>query len=98
MEYKLSHGVSYPPFSFFFKFIRDMAKMKNDPSFCYVVQPEEKHENMASTKPSRQTPSKNMGRVTVNKTETNKTKTNTSNPKTQRKPIIVCTMTQVLIP
>ena len=85
MNYKLSHGVSYPPFSFFSKFIRDMARMRNDPSFCYAVQPEVKHENTTSTKTSRQTPSKNTGRVTVNKTETNKTETNTSNSKTQQK-------------
>ena len=35
MNYKSSHNVPYPPFTFFVKFVGDMAKMKNDPCFSY---------------------------------------------------------------
>ena len=36
MNYKSSHHVPYPPFTYFVKFVEDMAKMKNDPSFSYL--------------------------------------------------------------
>ncbi|MES9882937.1 MAG: hypothetical protein ABW185_18875 [Sedimenticola sp.] len=35
VEYKRRNGVTYPPFSVFCEFIRDMSKVKNDPSFTY---------------------------------------------------------------
>ena len=36
-NYKLHSGVAYPPFSVFCKFIRKMAKVRNDPSFAFDV-------------------------------------------------------------
>ena len=34
-KYKSERGVSFPPFSFFVEFVRDMSKMFNDPGFVY---------------------------------------------------------------
>ncbi|XP_068116194.1 uncharacterized protein [Hyperolius riggenbachi] len=34
-KYKQDYKVSFPPFSFFSKFIRDIATVKNDPSFLF---------------------------------------------------------------
>ncbi|XP_042150458.1 uncharacterized protein LOC121838334 [Ixodes scapularis] len=34
-RYKEDHHVSFPPFSFFSKFVRDQARMRNDPSFAF---------------------------------------------------------------
>ncbi|XP_041422501.1 uncharacterized protein LOC121394762 [Xenopus laevis] len=35
-KYKQEHHVSFPPFSYFCKFIKDIARAKNDPSFIYT--------------------------------------------------------------
>ncbi|KAM7281667.1 uncharacterized protein ISCGN_006482 [Ixodes scapularis] len=34
-RYKEDHHVSFPPFSFFSKFVRDQARMRNDPSVAF---------------------------------------------------------------
>ncbi|XP_073405860.1 uncharacterized protein [Dendrobates tinctorius] len=34
-KYKKDHQVSFPPFSYFCEFIKDIAERKNDPSFSY---------------------------------------------------------------
>lgn len=36
-KYKEDHHVSFPPFSFFTRFIVSQAKIKNDPSFTFSV-------------------------------------------------------------
>ena len=35
MKYKTSHSAIFPPFSVFVDFIKEMSKVKNDPSFIY---------------------------------------------------------------
>ena len=35
VKYKKQFGVAYPPFTFFASFVREMSKVKNDPSFIY---------------------------------------------------------------
>ena len=35
MKYKTSHSTVFPPFSVFVDFIKEMSKVKNDPSFIY---------------------------------------------------------------
>lgn len=37
MNYKDKHKVSFPSFTFFVQFIRDMSKIKNDPGFSYDI-------------------------------------------------------------
>ncbi|MES9882784.1 MAG: hypothetical protein ABW185_18100 [Sedimenticola sp.] len=39
VDYKRRHGVSFPPFTVFSEFVRDMSKVKNDPSFMYEPSP-----------------------------------------------------------
>lgn len=34
-QYKIKHGVAFPPFGVFAKFVRDNSKIRNDPSFHY---------------------------------------------------------------
>ena len=34
-KYKQTHNVPFPPFSFFAKFLRDISKVRNDPSLSY---------------------------------------------------------------
>ena len=34
-SYKKSHQVSFPPFSFFVRFIRDICEIRNDPAFSH---------------------------------------------------------------
>ena len=35
VNYKKKHNVSFPPFSVFVEFVRDISRVKNDPSFQY---------------------------------------------------------------
>ena len=35
MKYKTSHSAVFPPFSVFVDFIKEMSKVKSDPSFIY---------------------------------------------------------------
>ncbi|XP_060074446.1 uncharacterized protein LOC132554162 [Ylistrum balloti] len=37
-RFKREHGVSFPPFSCFTEFVREMSKVKNDPGFVYDSQ------------------------------------------------------------
>jgi hypothetical protein len=34
-SYKKTHQVSFPPFSFFVRFIRDICEIRNDPAFSH---------------------------------------------------------------
>ena len=66
MDYKQTFRVPYPPFSFFAKFIRDLAKMKNDPSFLYESQPQGKP-NAASSNSEKSVSKRNSQQVKVKK-------------------------------
>ena len=68
MNYKQTFRVPYPPFSFFAKFIRDLAKMKNDPSFFYESQPQGKP-SAASSNAEKSVSKRNSQQVKVEKTE-----------------------------
>jgi len=57
-NFKSRHNVAHPPFTFFASFIREMAKIRNDPSFCFQSSP-------SSLPPMRRTPQA----VSVRKTE-----------------------------
>lgn len=37
VNYKRNHGVSFPPFTIFADFIREMSRVKNDPGFNYDI-------------------------------------------------------------
>ena len=71
MNYKSSHNVPYPPFTFFVKFVEDMAKMKNDPSFLYINSTLER--SVKSDKPMRvdKSPFNSYNQIRVKKTEAN---------------------------
>ena len=71
MNYKSSHNVPYPPFTFFVKFVEDMAKMKNDPSFLYMNSTLER--SIKNDKPMRadKPPFNSYNQIRVKKTEAN---------------------------
>ena len=73
MAYKLTENVPYPPFSFFTKFLNDVTRMRNDPSFCYES-PSEK-----SVKDQKPPFRNSQPRLNVKKSETKvSSPTNTS--------------------
>ena len=50
-KYKKTHNVSFPPFTFFVNFIKDMSAVRNDPAFAYHSSsaPTQRKERTAST-------------------------------------------------
>ena len=83
MMYKETNRVSFPPFSFFSKFVRDIAKMRNDPSFCYESS-QVKSESQNSSEPDKAISRKNSRQIRVKKTDTQKLPKEQT-PKDQRK-------------
>ncbi|XP_062581855.1 uncharacterized protein LOC134243624 [Saccostrea cucullata] len=53
-KYKTSQKVSFPPFTFFVNYVKEMTKMMNDPSFQETLQPTPKREETFRTTPLRQ--------------------------------------------
>ena len=49
VRYKKLHYVAYPPFTVFASFLRDIAKVRNDPSFMYESTPSVKATKKSST-------------------------------------------------
>ena len=64
MTYKTTHGVPYPPFTFFTQFVKDMAKVKNDP--CFAISNPSADRSMKTEKPS----SFRLPHIRVKKTNT----------------------------
>ncbi|XP_076045077.1 uncharacterized protein LOC143027605 [Oratosquilla oratoria] len=64
MNYKTAHGVPYPPFSFFIEFVKEMARVENDPCFSYQSLGAD-----GFVKPEKPPPSK-FPQVRVKKTDT----------------------------
>ena len=64
MNYKSTHGVPYPPFTFFTKFVKDMAKVKNDP--CFTISNPITDRSIKTEKP----PSSKLPQVRAKKTDT----------------------------
>ena len=83
MDYKETLRVPYPPFSFFAIFIRDLPKMKNDPSFLYESQPQGKP-NAASSNSEKSVSKRNSQQVKVTKTETKPPNAPNNQEKTSR--------------
>lgn len=73
-KYKHEYDVTFPPFSFFAKFVREQAKARNDPSFAltYSSQPYNRGERAPFKQSSYKTP------ISVHKTDINGN-TDTSN-------------------
>ncbi|XP_075315887.1 uncharacterized protein LOC142375626 [Odontesthes bonariensis] len=62
-RYKRDHGVPYPPFTYFVSFIREEAKIRNDPSFACVTTFSLRTEKPAAPKQKCQLP------ISVRKTD-----------------------------
>lgn len=62
-KYKRDYNVSYPPFSFFVRFISEEAKVRNDPSFACVTTSSLRTEKTAGLRQKHQLP------ISVRKTE-----------------------------
>ena len=82
--YKEANQVPFPPFTFFSKFVRDTAKMRNDPSFCYEGFSQDKCESQYPSKPNKTVSFRSQNQVSVKKTETQKS-TKQQSPKDQKK-------------
>lgn len=70
VSYKRKHDVPFPPFNIFSEFVRDMSKIKNDPSFSYDSQP-----STSDTRTNRHDPQRPHPLVNARKTEVEQTDT-----------------------
>lgn len=68
-KYKQRHKVSFPPFSFFCRFIQDEARMRNDPSFKTATSAPT---STPATHDNHYTRPRSRPQVAVHKTEVNK--------------------------
>ena len=66
-DYKRKYHVSFPPFSVFAKFLRSVAKLRNDPSFFHDNPPQK--ESTVPASKVKSAPGKSVQQATVKKTE-----------------------------
>ena len=81
MDYKQKYHVTFPPFTFFCKFLRDIAKMRNDPSFLYEISSQQPTKTAAVSHRYDKAPASKRQSISVKKTETE----TLANVKTDRK-------------
>ena len=48
-RYKLEHGVTFPPFYIFSRFVQEQARIRNDPSFSFLSATQSKFDKLAKT-------------------------------------------------
>jgi hypothetical protein len=50
-NYKKQHSVSFPPFSLVLNFVKEISKIRNDPSFSYLYEQQAQKPNIGSQFP-----------------------------------------------